>query len=122
MIPIKRSLLRALDKYDDHAESECLVDPLDCVCSNTFLRDHRHEIVLFYQLQHDLRPTDKLSVDVELRELRPRRKILQPLLQLLIEQNVDALILDLQVVQLLYHLFAGATGWHLRRPPDEDYD
>ena len=53
-----------VDEDDDDGLGEGRVDPLNRVRPDALARDHRHEVVLLDQLQHDLRPADELTVAV----------------------------------------------------------
>jgi hypothetical protein len=64
LVAIKWILLCSFDEDCYDAFAQRLVDPFDGICADALCWDHRHEIVLLDQLQHDLSPADELAIDV----------------------------------------------------------
>ena len=79
LIPVERPLFRTFDEDYHYLLAKCCSDPFNSICSNTFLGDHLHEFVVFYHLHHDLCPTNKFAVNVELREAWPCSIELEPI-------------------------------------------
>ena len=98
------------------------MDSLNGVSTNALTGDHRHEVVLLDQLQHDLSSANELAVDVKLWVGRPIGVVLEPFFHLLIEEDIVTFVLDLEIFQLFDHLSASSAGWSRVRSPDEDYD
>src|SRR5690606_6515921 len=72
-------------------------------------------------LAYDVASADELALDVELRDRRPAGIFLDALAQLVGGEDVDALVVDSEIVEDLHHLTGEAALRKARRALHEEH-
>lgn len=122
MITVIRPIWRSLQEEDDDAPLQRILELFKCILSDTFRRHKPHKLVLFDHLEHYLCASDKLLLDVNLREAGPIAVVLKPLFETFVFQNVELSEFDLHLEQTLHQDLAGLALRIGCVAAHEDYD
>jgi len=77
------------------------MDPLECVGLDALTGHQLKELISLHELEDDLCTSYELLIDVDLWEAWPIREVLQPLFEVVISEDVEALVLDVHFREAL---------------------